>query len=170
MHVLWFLVSFCARTFPFCASLVIFLFYLVCLMLKLFKLCVVFPSGLDVSSSLLTQLTQSFLLLASHRIVLALSACVCLPAFLGSSYFIPLLPFPASFSYCLCLLISYSLHCNSLKQANEANKTTLSVLPSQNWVAWALTSRCLDGFQAVSMTCSLFCLPKSCTALNWRSL
>jgi len=53
------------------AFLVIF-FYLVCLILKFFRLCVVFPSGLDVNSSLLAYLTRSFLLLASYRIALGL--------------------------------------------------------------------------------------------------
>lgn len=80
-----------SRAFP-----VIFLLYLVCLILKLFSLCVVFPSGLDVNSSLLALLTRSFLLLASCRIFLFLLAWV-LPAFLGSSYFILTLPLCVSF-------------------------------------------------------------------------
>ena len=82
-------------------------------------------------------------------------------AFLVSSYFVLPLPFPASFSCFLCLPISSCLHRSSLKP-HEANKTTLSVLRSQNQAVWALASHCLDVIYSAQKPCSLFCL-----ALPW---
>lgn len=64
------------------ASLVIFHFYLLCLILKLFRLCVVCVSGFDVSSSFLTQLTQIVLLLASYRTFSYWLVSDCLPGLL----------------------------------------------------------------------------------------
>lgn len=97
-----------SRVFP-----VIFLLYLVCLILKLFSLCVVFPSRLDVNSSLLTLLTQSFLFLASCRIFLFLLAWV-LPAFLGSSYFILTLPLSVCFFAYLFNSVCIPVHLKQL--------------------------------------------------------
>lgn len=105
------------------ASVVIFLFYLVCLIFKVFRLCVVFPSGLDVSSSLLTWLTQSFFVVGSYRISLPLSACACLPSWaprVSFHLYLSLPPFLAFFAYLfhtVCAPID-------LNKPHEANKTT----------------------------------------------
>lgn len=96
-------------------SLVIFFFYPVCLTLKLFRLCVVFPSGLDVSSSLLTQLTQSFFLLVSYRIFLSLLARVCLPFWAPHISFYLYLSLPPFLAFSAYLF--HSLHASSLEQA-----------------------------------------------------
>lgn len=136
---------------------VIFLLYLVCLILKLFSLCVVFPSGLDVNSSALTLLTQSFLMLASCRIFLFLLAWV-LAASLGSSYFIPALPLSIPFFSYLFNSVCVPVHSNNFypsfpKSGHLGSNVTLF--------------RC--HWQALK-PCSLFCLPGSCSTLYWESL
>jgi len=60
------------------------------------------------------------------------------------------LMFPSTVTFpCLLFLLSlptYSIVCTPvhLNKPYEANKITLSVLPSQNQAAWALMSRCLE--------------------------
>lgn len=98
-----------------------FFFCLVCL--KVFRSEEHTQPGLNVSSGLLSQLTQSFLLLASYSIFLSLLACVCLPCWALHILFyiyLSLPPFLAFFAY-LSHPVSTPV---CLNKPYEANRTT----------------------------------------------